>query len=53
MQQTYEGPAGVVLTPADLLVIWKDLCRVPTGENAEIRRKIKEQLEHRHGKNEP
>lgn len=47
MNTTYAGPAGVILTPDELLILWADLCRIPTAQNASIREKIKAWLESR------
>jgi len=43
--RTYEGPAGVVFTADELLIIWSYLTRLPTSENGEIRRRIQRYLE--------
>lgn len=47
MTTCYTGPAGVHFTPDELLVLWADLSRIPTAENASIRNKIKAWLESR------
>jgi hypothetical protein len=41
----YAGPATVTFTPDELLILWADLSRAPTAENASIREKIKAWLE--------
>lgn len=43
----YEGPAGVVLTPDEILITWKYLCLNPTAENASVRKKATDYLEKR------
>jgi hypothetical protein len=43
--ESYTGPAGVVFTPDELLVIWADLTRIPTTENKSVREKIAAHLE--------
>lgn len=42
----YAGPAGVVFTPDELLILWAELCRHPTVENLHMREKIKRWLEY-------
>jgi len=42
---SYEGPAGVVFSDDDLLIIWSYLSRIPTAENSDIRRRIHKYLE--------
>lgn len=41
----YDGPAGVVFTHDELLVIWSGLTRIPSAENGSIREKIQRYLE--------
>lgn len=45
--QTYKGPAGLFLSPDDLLLIWQSLNLIPTVENKEVRERIKQFLEER------
>lgn len=40
----YTGPAGIVFTREQLLIIWQYLTRIPTAENAEIRKLIADYL---------
>lgn len=41
----YAGPAGLVLTRDECLVLWALLERCATAENASIREKLKKYLE--------
>jgi hypothetical protein len=43
--QCYAGPAGVVFTPDELLVIWAHLTRIADTENKSVREKITAYLE--------
>lgn len=43
--ETYHGPAGVVFTDDELLIIWAYLTRLPMPENSDIRRRIRVYLE--------
>lgn len=43
----YAGPAGIALTPDEILILWAEMCRNPTAENESIRRKLKVYLESR------
>ena len=43
----YTGPAGVVFSPDELLIIWKYLATQPTEENRVIRDRVKRYLEER------
>lgn len=44
-QQCVTSPAGVVFTTGELLIIWADLTRIATADNASIRKKIAAHLE--------
>jgi hypothetical protein len=45
----YTGPAGVVFTRDELLIMWADLCRHPTDDNEAIRHRIANYLERTNG----
>jgi hypothetical protein len=38
--QCYTGPAGVIFTPDELLVIWAHLTRIADTDNKSVREKI-------------
>jgi uncharacterized protein len=46
-QHCVDGPAGVVFTPDELLIIWAYLTRLADTENAGVRQKIQRWLERR------
>lgn len=50
--QTYQGPAGVIFSPQEYLLIWQALALNPTTENAPIRARLKRYLEEGEGDNQ-
>ena len=42
----YRGPAGIILSPEDALIVWRLLNLNPTAENSQLRQRLETYLDY-------